>query len=150
MDNRFEKIGQDIAAEIMRQDQKFGADRSAHPLVWQSILLEEIGEAAQEINDADFSHEQLSGNYRTELVQVAAVAIQAILNYDRETVMDSCIGCGNMFYEEKMTQDDAGENYCPECWPHFKPILKADLEQAIREGGIDPLEENGYSFETGV
>lgn len=150
MDNRFEKIGQDIAAEILRQDQKFGADNSAHPLVWQSILLEEIGEVAQEINDADFSPEELSGNYRTELIQVAAVAIQAVLNYDRDTVMGSCIGCGNIFYEENMTQDDAGENYCPKCCTHFKPILKSDLEQAIREGGIDPLEENGFSFEAGV
>lgn len=149
MDARFNKITEDIFAEIFRQDLKFGKDRESHPLVWKSVLMEEVGEVAREINDADFQEDKLSDNYRKELIQVAAVAMQAILNFDRQD-MDTCIGCDQKFDFQVMTQDDAGENYCPECWKHFEPILQADYAEAVRDGSIDPLEENGFSFETGV
>ncbi len=83
---RFQKITQDIFTEIKRQDDKWGEDRDNHPLVWLSILQEEFGELAREINDADFKPFELSENYRTELVQIVAVGMQAIKNFDTFTV----------------------------------------------------------------
>lgn len=50
-EDRFQKIVQDIISEIERQDNKWGMDRDNHPLVWLSILQEEVGELAKEIND---------------------------------------------------------------------------------------------------
>lgn len=43
--------------------------------------MEEIGECGREINDMKEKGEPLSDNYRTELIQVAAVAIRAIQDY---------------------------------------------------------------------
>lgn len=81
-EDRFQKIVQDIISEIERQDNKWGMDRDNHPLVWLSILQEEVGELAKEINDADFQIENLSENYRTELIQIISVGMQAIKNFD--------------------------------------------------------------------
>lgn len=136
MDMRFNKIFEDVNSEIERQDGKFGKDRESHPLVWLSILSEEVGEIAKEINDADFTEEKLSDNYRKELIQVAAVALQAALNFDKRDMVE-CIGCGNKCYYEDMTQDDAGEDYCPECWPIFKPILRAEYDELKAKGEIE-------------
>ena len=69
-----------IQAECDRQDRKFGV-RSQHPLVWMSILSEEVGEVFKEINDADFDENKIKHEqYVTELVQCAAVICQAIKN----------------------------------------------------------------------
>ena len=81
-EDKFQKVIQDTILEIKRQDNKWGADRDNHPLVWLSIIQEEFGELAKEINDADFQTENLSENYRKELVQIVAVGLQAIKNYD--------------------------------------------------------------------
>lgn len=135
MDSRFKKIVEDVFTEIDRQDTKFGKDRESHPLVWLSVLTEEVGEIAQEINDADFTEANLNGNYRKELIQVAAVALQAALNFDRK--LETCIGCDKKFFYEKMSQDNAGENYCPPCWVHFKPLLKAEYDELKANGEID-------------
>lgn len=78
----FNKISLDIFKEIERQDKKWGANRNNHPLVWHSILSEEVGELAKEINESGFNFNNLSKNYKTELVQIAAVCLQAILHYD--------------------------------------------------------------------
>lgn len=72
-----------VLAEMKRQDEKFGADRNLPPGDWISILTEEVGEVAREWNDAglDLSIlKQNTRNYEAELVQVAAVALQAIKN----------------------------------------------------------------------
>lgn len=82
MDNRFLKIVEDISAEIKRQDDKWGADRLNHPVVWNNILTEEVGEVSKAVNDSDFKEEG-SPEWREELIQVAAVAMQAILYYDK-------------------------------------------------------------------
>ena len=81
-DIRFKFILNDTLKEIHRQDQKWGKARDNHPLVWLSILTEEVGEVATEINDADFEVESLGKNYRDELIQIASVALLAVLNFD--------------------------------------------------------------------
>lgn len=73
----------DTLTEIERQDKKFGEGRDNHPLVWLSILTEEVGEMAKEINESDFQTRNLSDNYRNEWVQIVAVGLQAILHFDR-------------------------------------------------------------------
>ena len=119
--------------EINRQDNKFGKNRDLHPLKWQSILLQEVGEVAKEVFQAD----SLQDSYRDELIQVAAVAMQAVLNFDRQTIMDECIGCDQKFYQEDLVEDDAGENYCPDCWEVLAPVMKAEYEELKANGNTD-------------
>ena len=80
---RFDVQMNDTFTEIERQDAKFGKGRDNHPLVWLSILTEEVGEMAKEINESDFQTRNLSENYRKEWVQIVAVGLQAILHFDR-------------------------------------------------------------------
>ena len=46
------------------------------------ILLEEVGEVAKELCDNSFNAENLNNDYRDELIQVIAVSMQAILDFD--------------------------------------------------------------------
>ena len=74
------EIFDEILNECNRQDEKWGV-RDLHPASWFLILNEEIGEAAMEVNDAEQIAENIDlENYRTELVQSAAVIVQMIKN----------------------------------------------------------------------
>lgn len=96
------KILNEIRFERERQNNKWGEQN--HSIIeWQGILMEEVGEAAKEATDFYFKHpykdgngeyQELAGdndvvqhirlqNYRKELVQVAAVAVQMIECLDR-------------------------------------------------------------------
>lgn len=81
-DQRFDSIIASVYDEIKRQDEKFGANRDNHSLAWLAIVSEEVGEVAKEILESDCTDLFLTENYRAEWVQVAAVAMQAILHYD--------------------------------------------------------------------
>lgn len=72
----------DVIAEMKKQDSKWGADRNQHPFLWQVILGEEFGEVCQAILHDEFGGDH-AGTAREELVQVAAVALQFIEQYDR-------------------------------------------------------------------
>ncbi|AMM43695.1 hypothetical protein FDG95_gp130 [Pectobacterium phage vB_PcaM_CBB] len=72
----------DVIAEMNKQDAKWGADRNQHPFLWQVILGEEFGEVCQAILHDEFGGDH-AGTAREELVQVAAVALQFIEQYDR-------------------------------------------------------------------
>jgi hypothetical protein len=62
------QILDEIAAELRRQHELWG--RQLHqPLYWHAILAEEAGEVAKALVDGDL------GVARTELIQVAAVAV---------------------------------------------------------------------------
>lgn len=70
-------------AEVDRQNNKWGASRKQHPLEWNAILMEEVGEAATNIVDGHFmaDPDKTPIEYlkaAEELVQVAAVALQAV------------------------------------------------------------------------
>lgn len=73
----------DVAAERERQSQKWGVV-SRPPLEWFAILGEEFGEVAEKVTEgyvppeSDFDKQ----GYRTELIQVAAVAVSAVENLD--------------------------------------------------------------------
>lgn len=71
----------DVLNERVRQDKKFGPDRHQHPFLWNTILLEEVGEVARASLEVEFDNVETE-NYRKELVETAAVAIAAILDLD--------------------------------------------------------------------
>jgi NTP pyrophosphatase (non-canonical NTP hydrolase) len=71
-----ERIIQEIVCERGRQDALWGV-QNHHPEKWLAILVEEVGEAAKDINDHEYRA------YRAEMVQVAAVALAAIDSLDR-------------------------------------------------------------------
>lgn len=71
----------DVLNERNRQDNKFGPQRHQHPFLWNTILTEEVGEVAKASLEAEYSNAPIS-DYRQELVEVAAVAIAAILDLD--------------------------------------------------------------------
>ena len=83
---------EDVLVERRRQDCKWGVQR--HPPEWWLVILgEEYGEACQAALADMFTKnrrtgEKRSGEYRKELVQVAAVALAAIERFDIEEGSD--------------------------------------------------------------
>lgn len=93
------EVMNEIRQERVRQNQKWG-EQNHSPIEWIAILTEEVGEAAKEAVDHRFKNKIDGGflgmveptedaqekrmfNYRKELIQVAAVAVQAIECIDR-------------------------------------------------------------------
>jgi NTP pyrophosphatase (non-canonical NTP hydrolase) len=102
-----EDIFKEIKKERTRQDAKFGIQNNK-PIEWIAILMEEVGEASKEALENHFKYpvkdesientgtyykgdaafEMYNENrllsYRKELIEVAAVCINAIENLDRD------------------------------------------------------------------
>ncbi len=76
-------IWRDILKERARQDEKYGW-KYRPPLRWISILGEEFGEVCRGEINCDWD------NYRDELVQVAAVAVAALQNFDDDFIGGIC------------------------------------------------------------
>ena len=76
----------DVLAERERQDAKWG-EQNHDPFTWLAILGEEYGECCKEALEMKFANvEDPSGylaNFRSELVQTAAVALAIIECLDR-------------------------------------------------------------------
>lgn len=72
----------DIADERRRQDEKWG-EQNRPPIDWVSILTEEVGELAHEVNELSFGVKpdatsgaaEIEAKLRAELVQCAAVCV---------------------------------------------------------------------------
>ncbi|NJB83641.1 nucleoside triphosphate pyrophosphohydrolase family protein [Wenyingzhuangia aestuarii] len=96
-----EKILKEIVLERKKQDKKWG-EQNHSPMEWMPILMEEVGEASKEALEHHFNHPALDmegekacdlvqgiaqkerlNNYRKEVVQIAAVAVQMIECLDR-------------------------------------------------------------------
>jgi hypothetical protein len=86
----------EVMQERAKQDRKWG-EQNHHPPFWSMILGEEVGEANKaglemvvcEMRDApQESVEFWRGEYRKELVQVAAVAVAMIECIDRSVVQN--------------------------------------------------------------
>lgn len=85
-----EKVFAEIIEERLRQNEKWG-EQNHSPLEWIAILTEEVGEVAREAHEFHFGVrgttemiEDKLRKYRWEMVQVAAVAVQAIECLDRK------------------------------------------------------------------
>lgn len=81
MHHNVPKTVNDVLHEINKQDAKWGQQSHA-PLKWLGILTEEVGEVAECCLDLEHcgSYEEIGAcdlRRREELIQVAAVAIQA-------------------------------------------------------------------------
>lgn len=73
----------EVYAERKRQETKWG-EQNLDPALWLMVLGEEVGEANNAVLETIFGNEPNLDHYRAELVQVAAVAVRAIENYDRQ------------------------------------------------------------------
>lgn len=71
-----------LNTEHKRQIDKFGLQNHP-PEMWAVILMEEVGEVCREICDGP------SGNYEDELIQVAAVAMSALENWQERHTDES-------------------------------------------------------------
>jgi NTP pyrophosphatase (non-canonical NTP hydrolase) len=73
----------DVVRERERQDDKWG-QQDHDNILWSAILVEEVGEFAQEALTERFGASGNGhGDAREELVQIAAVAVAAIEAIDR-------------------------------------------------------------------
>lgn len=81
------RVIQHIIDERDFQDNKWGTNRTHTPAEWLMILGEEVGEANKAALEArfglDIEHDDRIRDLRTELVQVAAVAVAIIEYIDR-------------------------------------------------------------------
>jgi len=71
-----------LDAELQRQYKKWGV-QNHNETMWMNILMEEVGEASRALMEACFRSGDWN-KYRDELIQVAAVALSAIENFDRQ------------------------------------------------------------------
>lgn len=79
-----EKILEEVQQERIKQDAKWG-EQNHLPIEWCAILGEEVGEVNKEALENHFRYNDKRNytNYRTELIQVAAVAVAMIESLDR-------------------------------------------------------------------
>jgi len=83
-----QKVFKQVLLERTLQDNKWG-EQNHEPFTWLSILGEEVGEAHQAAVESKFEKSNNHGqtitlyNLRTELIQVAAVAISICESLDR-------------------------------------------------------------------
>lgn len=86
-ENMRDNIFKQISAERDRQDAKFG-EQNHLPVEWMPILMEEVGEVAKEALENHFNgiyrDPAALHNYRMELIQVAAVAVNMVECFDRQ------------------------------------------------------------------
>jgi len=68
------RVMREIQEERQRQDEKWG-EQNHDDTWWLAILMEEVGELAQAMLHSSFGGPH-AGTERTELTQVAAVAVQ--------------------------------------------------------------------------
>ena len=84
------RIGTWLALEAVRderesQDAKWG-EQNHSPIEWLSVLVEEVGEAAQRANEIRWRDNPESRQaYHDEMIQVAAVAVAAVEAFNRGT-----------------------------------------------------------------
>jgi NTP pyrophosphatase (non-canonical NTP hydrolase) len=73
-------IVQEVLDEVARQNELWGTEHNArlNPMEWYAILGEEHGEVARAILTRD------PDNYAEELVQVAAVCVNALVSHNMQ------------------------------------------------------------------
>lgn len=76
-----------IRQEREAQDKKWGFPQRNTYCEWSSILAEEVGELAKELNELNFGRGDRE-RMRAEAVQVAAVAVSILVHDDLGTIED--------------------------------------------------------------
>lgn len=90
--NRTDFVLVEIELERARQDNMWG-EQNHSPLVWLGILGEEFGEVSKALNEWNHAGSLDAAvaamkQYRTELVEVAAVAAAMVESFDRKFARD--------------------------------------------------------------
>lgn len=70
----------ELVDERLRQEQVHPGQDELIPEQWLPILVEEVGEVGKAIFERNYENKK--GNYRSELIHVAATAVRAIQTYD--------------------------------------------------------------------
>lgn len=78
-----EVVLEDVRLERVRQNKKWGEQNHTADRFYV-ILGEEFGEVGEAILDMDRPSDATRQQYRTELLHVAAVAVQMVENLDRD------------------------------------------------------------------
>lgn len=73
----------EVENERVRQNEKWGL-QDHNPVEWIAILTEEVGEAAKEAVDMHLENINRVKQYRKEVIQAAAVAVQMVESLDRQ------------------------------------------------------------------
>ena len=110
-----EDVLNQIRAERERQNKKWG-EQNHDDYRWLAILTEEVGELAQAILHDEFGGSH-AGTAKTELVHVAAVAVQWLECMERRQLTrrapDEAIGCAHRFVRptnnDSLICDDCGK-----------------------------------------
>lgn len=91
-------VANEVVKERKKQHAKWG-EQNLTPIEWIAILTEELGEASREAVDDHFDNPFMDSHgcsttkegqarrlsrYREELVQLAAVSVQALESFDRQ------------------------------------------------------------------
>jgi hypothetical protein len=84
LEERVEHILEEVGSELERQHRKWG-QQNHMPTEWLAILVEEVGEVSKETTRliSPIVDKFNAAAYRRELLQVAAVAVNAVLCLDR-------------------------------------------------------------------
>ena len=119
----------EVEDERERQNHKWG-EQNHNPIEWISILGEEFGEASKEAIEYHFKQMRSADapenwdsekllKYRTELIQVAAVAV----------CMIECLDRNKWHHLEAVCRGHCGLNYCDEngCTERKRINLSTDL-----------------------
>ncbi len=78
------QILNEVYEERERQNEKWG-EQDHSPQEFLMILGEEVGEANKAALECHFGYDEATwANYRKELIQVAAVAVQMVEAYDKQ------------------------------------------------------------------
>jgi NTP pyrophosphatase (non-canonical NTP hydrolase) len=105
MDNNLvENIIAEVLDERDRQDAEYGAPpRDLKPTFFLPILGEEFGEICRAIVEGD------SENYREELIQLAATAIAAVLEFDSGLALHNLESvCRAIKYRRELNKESGG------------------------------------------
>lgn len=81
MTKEFEMAMAEISLERKRQDEKWGV-QNHHPILWNLILAEEMGEVAKALNEWHFRSAPVK-DVRDELIQTAAVCVAMLESMER-------------------------------------------------------------------
>lgn len=135
MVEKTKKVLEEVLEERKKQNKKWGV-QDHNPIEWIGILTEEVGEASKDAVDWYFGNkisgkrkenddaiqQKLLKDYRTECIQVAAVAVQMVESIDRNKT--------NFFY--KKMDDILGETGKAKVknqitWTHWYEVLPGYL-----------------------
>lgn len=78
----------EVYRERERQEAKWG-EQNLDPATWLMVLGEEVGEVNNAVLETIFGNQPNLDHYRAELIQVAAVAVRMIENYDRQKLTEA-------------------------------------------------------------